>query len=357
MLRVTEIPPRYKPDGEVKSGGFGDVVFCDDQNLSRRVAIKFIQDKSDNKRLLDEISALQILRSKHVVQIYDIVTDKPDEIGIVEEFIEGDDLWKHPYPRASIKNYLKTIWQIVCGLADIHEAGIIHRDIKPNNMKLDHEGIVKIYDFGLARPEGPEAKTKGFLGTEGFAAPELYKVGTVEFSRAIDVYAFGATAYFLAGDKLATELKSMPPAPLPAGAFSKLPLPIPDSVSVLLERCLDHDPANRPSIADVRDEIARNLLKDKHQALAVLNGKPSYLNKDSKGVSLELAGVGIIEIFYDGLHFKVKTVSGEVDINNRSVKRGDEIPGSCVVALGGAHRKRFERAFITFDVSNPEVVL
>ena len=203
---MPKIPDRYEPDGEIKSGGFGNVVFCEDQHLSRRVAIKFIQDPSDYKRLLDEINALLQLRSKHVVQVYDIIEGQDGDIGIVEEFIDGDDLWNHSFPKASIENYLKTLWQISSGIADIHDSGIIHRDIKPNNMKLDDEGIIKIFDFGLAREEGLQAKTKGFLGTQGFAAPELYKTETVPFSKAVDVYAFGAAAYFLTGDDFPKEL-------------------------------------------------------------------------------------------------------------------------------------------------------
>lgn len=354
---MAKIPARYKPDGEVKSGGFGDVIFCVDQNLSRRVAIKFIQDIVDKRRILDELAALQILRSKHVVQVYDIVSSEADGIGIVEECIEGDELWNHSYPMASTDNYLRTLWQIACGLADIHEAGIIHRDIKPGNMKLDHEGIVKIYDFGLARPEGPKAKTAGFLGTDGFAAPELYESGTVAFSKAVDVYAFGATAYFLATKTLPSQLTSIPIAPLPAGAFSVLPLSISDDIANLLEMCLDHDPDCRPNINEVRDLIARHLLKNRHQALAVLRGQPKYLNKDSNGVRLELPEIGMIEISYDGLCFAVGEVSGEVYINNKPVIQGDELPGACVVALGAASRPSAGRAFITFDVSNPEVVI
>ncbi|CAG0958073.1 partial Serine/threonine-protein kinase PrkC, partial [Anaerolineales bacterium] len=171
---MINLPKRYTPLGDSDSGGFSKVIYCTDNHLDRKVAIKFIQDENEKKLILKELRALLKMRSKHVVQVYDIVKGENDSLGIVEEFIEGDLLWDSDYPQQSADNYLKTLWQIASGIADIHKAGVIHRDIKPNNMKLDAEGIVKIFDFGLAKQEGLDAKTKGFKGTYGFAAPELF---------------------------------------------------------------------------------------------------------------------------------------------------------------------------------------
>ena len=70
---IPVLPPRYIPDGNSSSGGFSDVFFCDDTHLKRKIAIKTIQDLSELDRLKDEISALMKLRSKHVVQVFDIV--------------------------------------------------------------------------------------------------------------------------------------------------------------------------------------------------------------------------------------------------------------------------------------------
>lgn len=161
---TANLPKRYCQTGSVAKGGFGDVLFCEDIHLQRKVAIKFLQDPADIRRLLDELRALLLMRSKHVVQVLDIIPSSTGVVGIVEEFIDGDDLWNSPLPRTSPDQYLKTLWQIAHGIADIHSADVIHRDIKPNNMKFDAEGIVKIFDFGLARDEGPTAETNGFIG-------------------------------------------------------------------------------------------------------------------------------------------------------------------------------------------------
>jgi len=353
---MIKLPNRYTQIALPASGGFSHVVCCKDNHLERKVAIKFIQDPINKQLLQKELSALLQMRSKHVVQVYDIVPGAHDSIGIVEEFVEGEDLWDSEFPRQSAENYLKTLWQIAAGIADIHEAGVIHRDIKPNNMKLDTEGIVKIFDFGLAKDEGAKAKTKGFKGTPGFAAPELFGDATIALTQAIDTYAFGATAIFLACKDLPPILKIEPPHPVAGEIFSKLPVSVPAGLTEILDRCLTYYPSDRPPIKSVRDALACHLLRNKHQALAIHQGKPYLINSGNVSAGLDYPTVGKIEIVYDGLRFFVYVATGEVFINNQEVVPGQEIPGSCVVALGAAYRGG-KRAYITFDVSNPEVVI
>jgi serine/threonine-protein kinase len=354
---MVRLPERYRQRGSREDGGMGTVIFCDDLHLDRIVAIKFIQDRRHHRRMLDEMHALLKMRSKHVVQIYDVV--RPDEgtLGIVQEFINGSDLFNEAFPSESKSNYLKTIWQIASGIAEIHEVGVIHRDIKPNNMKLDPEGIVKIFDFGLARDEGIEAVTQGFVGTPGFAAPELYQRGNARFTKAVDTYAFGATALYLGLKSLPDQLHQMPPD-LSAGTyFDAVPFDLHRNLKEILDKCLSQDPDVRPSMEVVRKEIGRHLLVDKHQALFVFKGSPSYLNAMRRDVLLELTNIAKLGISYDGFDFKVSEVSGEVEINNRTPSVGDEIPGSCVVSLGLEPRRASDRVFVTFDISNPEIVL
>ena len=86
---------RYTPTGEIIKGGHGEVIICIDEHLERKVAIKFISSDIDKRRLLDEIKALQTIRSKHVVQIFDIlVMQDPTRIGIIQEYIPGKDLYE-----------------------------------------------------------------------------------------------------------------------------------------------------------------------------------------------------------------------------------------------------------------------
>ncbi|MGX7006174.1 serine/threonine-protein kinase [Caballeronia sp. KNU42] len=334
----------------------GSVVFCNDTNLDRMVAIKFLQNPDDVRRMMDEFAALLKMRSKHVVQVFDVIEADNDEIGIVQEFIGGRDLLEDDTPQANQVSYLKTLWQIASGISDIHEVDVIHRDIKPNNMKLDAEGIVKIFDFGLARDEGLDAQTRGFVGTFGFAAPELYG-DEVSFTKAVDVYAFGATALYLTTKTLPAELRMRPPRLINGDYFGTTPFGIDPELARVLQNCLAYAPEARPAMRDVANLLQKHLCRDRHQALVVFRERTSFLNAGRRSVRLDLPGVGGLEIQYDGLAFRVSSFSGEVQINNRLPILNEELPGSCVASLGVAPRPANSRAFITFDTSHPEIIL
>ena len=266
-----EIPPRYVPTGKVLTGGMGKVLICKDISLERDVAIKFIQDVKDQRRLFDEIAALQKIRSKHVVQIFDVFVNKVDRrIGIVQEYISGDDLESFAERKAiSLNEYLKVLYQIASGISDIHAQGLIHRDVKPNNMKLDESNIIKIFDFGLARFSGKNDSTLGFVGTQCFAAPELYRSGLVPFTNAVDTYAFGITAWYLSGIKIPKTLSRKPPDLSKNPSFSSLPLAIPTPIVNLLDCTLMEDLNIRPTMSDIKNLLENYLLRDKHRALLV----------------------------------------------------------------------------------------
>jgi serine/threonine protein kinase len=191
-----KLPNRYKPTNETFDGGMSDAIVCDDGHLERKVVVKILKAGVDSSRLLDEIAALQLIGSKHVVQIFDVIRDGTGAItGIVQEYISGGDLTKIS-PTSSSEEFLKILYPIAEGINDIHAHGIIHRDIKRQNMKYDAEGCLKIFDFGLSRDER-NAKTIGEKGTPGYMAPELFEPSgghTVTFTPAIDVFAFAATA-------------------------------------------------------------------------------------------------------------------------------------------------------------------
>lgn len=350
------LPPRYVPSGQAMAGGMGSVIVCTDTILERPVAIKFIESTAHRRRMDDEISALLRLRSKHVVQVYDVLRPSADELGIVQEFIDGSDLFESYAPPASLTDYYKQLWQIASGLSDIHELCVIHRDIKPNNMKTDREHVIKIFDFGLARDDGPGAATNGFVGTQGFAAPELY-ARPFAFTNSVDTYAFGATALFLASGALPFEMLERPPRINPAGYFEPLPLGIASEVAAQLDASIDPDPVRRPSMREVRDVLARHILFDKHRALVVHQSNASVLSAANRYVKLAFGTIGSIEINYNGLSFVVANVAGEVQVNNQPVTAGSALPGACVVALGASHRRSNERRYITFDISHPEIVL
>lgn len=348
-----KLPDRYEATGATSGGGMGDIHECNDTHLNRRVVLKILKDGEESRRLLDEQKALIKIRSKHVVQLFDVISvgnsDKK-QTALVLEHIDGHDL-----TIGSLKadqHYLKTIWQIACGLFEIHQNGIIHRDIKPNNIRIDASGIVKILDFGLARSSGFEAVTRSVIGSPPFMAPEQWGFITVSFDQAVDVYAFGVLALALLYTDLPNELMSRPPTALPKGTLAPLKGTLPDEVVDILERCLCYESKYRPLISEVETALRRHLLKGRHRALIVLGAKTHEINMASPTATVRYKVVNSIGIIYNGVTFNVASIAGTVGVNNRNLKIGDEFPDCCVIAFG----QKGDRSFATFDISNPEVM-
>lgn len=345
------IANRYKSLNTSDRGGMGEVLFCEDLHLQRQVVLKYLQPGVEARRLLDEQKSLAKLRSKHVVQLYDIVNIQGNGVqypAIVLEFIDGETLEAGGF--SANHEYLNVIWQISCGLTDIHSGGIIHRDIKPGNIKIDSEGVVKILDFGLSR-NNANAETRSIIGTPIFMAPELWGDQTIAFDSSIDVYAFGVTCLALLTPNAPPSLRNRPPNQPSLGEFSAPFAGIPSEISGVLYSCLSANSADRPTMQDIQDLLAKQLLKNKHRATVVLNGVVHTLDSKNRKIALN-ANVGSLTIEYDGLDFNVTSVSGDVYINNTSATSGRVVPGCCVLTFGnGGNRK-----FVTFDVSNPEVM-
>ena len=351
---IMDLPNRYEFQGQTLSGGMGDVHICRDSNLDRSVAIKIIQDEIYADRILDEVRAFKRVSSKHVVEIYDIIqTD--DEVAIIEEYLPGDEL-RPPSDGLVKEQFLRTAYQIASGLCEIHASGLIHRDIKPFNMKFDDEGVLKIFDFGLARQFGVDSSTRGFRGTPGFAAPELYQDETFDFTPAIDVYAFGVTCLYFALGYLPDEIIHPRVRQTTLTPFRDLAVDLlPNDLLQLLDRTLEFFPSSRPSIFEVHELIERHLLFNKHRALLILNGESHFLGEDRPNVTVTAGNKGKIAIRYDGLYFKVRRFEGVIMINNSYVEEGMIMPGACVMSFGPPDTKG--RVHVTFDISHPGVVL
>ncbi len=335
-----------------------DAIVYMDRQLKRKVLIKSLKPDTEQSRLLDELAALQAIRSKHVVQIYDVVrTDEGNVEAIVEEYLEGQDLTTIPRP-TSARDFYKAIFPIAQGIADIHAHDVVHRDIKPQNMKFDSEGYVKVFDFGLSRTRDGQLSTLSGIGTLGFMAPELFKPGSsgrIEFSKAIDTYAFGATALLICFGRFPGKMLQVPPvAPRKGDAFGKCEFALPEEVVGTLNDCLAVDPGKRPTMKEVVNLLGLHLLRGQHRALLVASGKTYVVDAQNSAVSLSVADQGSLKLQYDGLRFRVHDVQGAVAINNVPATEGSELPEACVIVLGeGVTRSK--RTMITVDVSNPEV--
>lgn len=361
-----KLPPRYKVlTKSVMAGGFGTVIPLEDTFLRRVVLLKVMQDAANNAQLQNELKGLCKAQSRHVVEVYDVITNKNDEItGVVIERLRGRDfLAFHKEAAGNPQVYLKIIYQLACALRDLHVVGIIHRDLKLDNFKESAAGVVKLFDFGISSPDGGYM-TKQNKGTLTYAAPELYVPGAT-ITPEMDVYALGVCAWALAHSKFPAQLLEMPPQTTERAPSISTVMPTADKqadglhkeVIDILNACLDPQPTNRPSAEQISLILARHLSRNKHRGLFVQGIEEVFeLSAKHPSVTLKIGTLGRLKVTYDGLRFSIAEVEGSVSINNVAAEPGHMLHEACVLGFGDASLGR-HRQWVTFFSSHPEVVL
>ncbi|HVK14592.1 MAG TPA: serine/threonine-protein kinase, partial [Gemmataceae bacterium] len=199
---------KYKVLEKLGSGGMGQVFLCEHKLMRRRVAVKVLPtakaaDQSSLERFYREARAVAALDHPNIVRAYDI--DQDDNLHfLVMEYVDGaslQEMIRRTGPMDPTRACHYMYWSAV-GLHHAHENGLYHRDIKPGNILVDRQGVVKILDLGLARffNDDEDMLTKKFdenvLGTADYLAPEQAIDSHAVDGRA-DIYSLGATFYFL----------------------------------------------------------------------------------------------------------------------------------------------------------------
>ncbi|TDW90725.1 serine/threonine protein kinase [Kribbella pratensis] len=247
---------RYLLGEPLGSGGMGSVWRAHDQQLDRVVALKRAHpgvDDPDGRRLRREARTGARLHDPHVVTIFDVVTDG-DEHWLVLEYLPSrslDELGKLPPDQVA-----RIGGQIASALQAVHAAGIIHRDLKPANILVTADGTAKLADFGISRRLWAEATLtdSSTVGTPAHLAPEVANGN--EPTTASDVFSLGAVLYTALEGHSPFGDDPNPLAVLRRAARGELePLRRGGELTPLITRMLAVEPADRPSVAEVVNEL------------------------------------------------------------------------------------------------------
>ncbi len=259
------------------AGGMGQVYQAQDTKLKRIVAIKRMaprlqQDERDRRRFLREAQQASALNHPNVAGIYDVIEDE-GEVFLIMEYVEGTPLraLMQSHKAFTPDELFNLAAQGLEGLNAAHEKGILHGDIKPENIMLTPEGRVKVLDFGVARrfslgdaEEGaPTVDTisGGLSGTPAYMAPEVLM--QKPYDGRADLFSLGLVYYEMLGGQQPFETDSI--AGTLASVLHKEPPPIeqinpkvPASVSAMVRTLLAKDPTQRYSTArDVLVDLRR----------------------------------------------------------------------------------------------------
>jgi serine/threonine protein kinase len=259
---------RYEVLEVLGVGATGVVYAVHDRQLDREIALKVVRSSASAARLLVEAQALAKLRHDNVVAIHDVIADG-DRACIAMELVRGETLgaWLAARPRTA-HDIVGVFAQAGRGLAAAHDAGLVHRDFKPDNVLVGDDGRVCVTDFGLARTGGPPAIGNGdslvttragaLIGTPAYMAPEQHR-GEVADARA-DQFAFGVALFeALAGRRPfgGATLDELRVAVLAGAPRWPTDRRLPRRLHRVLARCLrPHVDARYPTMHALLDELA-----------------------------------------------------------------------------------------------------
>ena len=185
---------RYEVLSKVGAGGMADVYKGRDQMLNRYVAIKFREDENFVRKFRSEAQASAGLLHPNVVNVYDVGEDR-GLYYMVMELVEGITLKEYieKKGRLSHKEVISIAIQMCSGIGAAHAAGIIHRDIKPQNIIISKDGKVKVTDFGIAKAVTSNTISTNAMGSVHYTSPEQARGGFSD--QKSDIYSIGITLY------------------------------------------------------------------------------------------------------------------------------------------------------------------
>jgi serine/threonine-protein kinase len=251
-MAAATIDSRYRLERPLGHGGMASVYLARDTELDRPVALKLLAenlgaDESLNRRFVREARLAARLSHPNVVSVFD-AGDDGGRPYIVMEYVDGENLAELLARRGRIPpdEARGLALQAAQGLAHAHEAGLVHRDVKPQNLILRRDGTLKVADFGIARAAEATALTQAgtVLGTAAYLSPEQ-ALGE-EVTPATDVYSLGAVLYELLAGRPPLQVETLDDlARRPDMEIAPLP-EVPRDLEDVVMHCLARNPEYRP---------------------------------------------------------------------------------------------------------------
>jgi eukaryotic-like serine/threonine-protein kinase len=330
---------RYSVERTLGRGGMATVELALDEQLGRRVAVKRLfaslaGDDVFQTRFLREARMAAGLSHPNLVAVYDVGED--DGLPyIVMEYVEGETLAELMARTGPMEpdRAVDLLLQICAGLEHAHAAGLVHRDIKPQNLLVRSDGVAKIADFGIARTHQATQLTQAgtVLGTAAYLAPE--QAAGERVTAAADIYSLGAVAYELLSGRPPYQFESLadlavaqqqPPAPLEG---------VPPELNRAVLHALSADPQARPrSAAAFARELAQASPEAPTEALpppqvtAEVASKPARTVHISRRAMIVIAAVLATALIAGGLALGYDSGGGSESPPPSQPRRVDVLP-------------------------------